>query len=682
MRKGKIKVTSENIFPVIKQFLYSDNEIFLREIVSNAVDATQKLNTLIQRGEVEQEIEKKPIEVFLDKEAKTLTVRDYGIGMTEEEVLKYLNQIALSSAEEFLEKYKNDANAIIGHFGLGFFSSFMVSSKVEVLTRSYQKDAGAVVWECEGDPKFKLNEAEREHVGTDVIMHIDDESAEFLEESKIEELLNKYCKFLPVPIAFGKKKEWKDGNEVETDEPNIINNISPAWKQQPTDLNDEDYKAFYKELYPMQMDDPMFHIHLNVDFPFNLTGILYFPKVRQNIDLQKNKIQLYSNQVFVTDSVEGIVPEFLTLLHGVIDSPDIPLNISRSYLQADSNVKKISGHITKKVADKLIELFKNDRKLYEEKWDDLKVFVEYGMMTEEKFYDKMSEYLLVKNVDGKYFTLEEYKELVKENQTNKENQVVYLYTSDKDGQYTHIQNAQNKGYDVLLMDGQLDTHFLNHMETKLENSRFVRVDADVAEKLIEKEQSLESKLDAKSQENVKQVFETQLPADATYFVRTEALDENSMPVIITQDEFMRRMKDMSQLSGGAYGNLPDSYALILNSNHPLIGKLSDEMQSKVGEEVANIEEEISQLNQQINEKDSASKDKKEEEITQEEKDELEALRKSLTEKNQAKTEKISAFAKDAKVVKQLIDLALLSNNMLKGESLDKFVKRSIDLIEE
>ncbi len=682
MRKGKIKVTSENIFPVIKKFLYSDNEIFLREIVSNAVDATQKLNTLIQRGEVEQEIEKKPIEVILDKEAKTLTVRDYGIGMTEEEVLKYLNQIALSSAEEFLEKYKNDANAIIGHFGLGFFSSFMVSSKVEVLTRSYQKDAGAVVWECEGDPKFKLNEAEREHVGTDVIMHVDDESAEFLEESKIEELLNKYCKFLPVPIAFGKKKEWKDGNEVETDEVNIINNVSPAWKQQPVDLKDEDYKTFYKELYPMQMDDPMFHIHLNVDFPFNLTGILYFPKIRQNIDLQKNKIQLYSNQVFVTDSVEGIVPEFLTLLHGVIDSPDIPLNISRSYLQADSSVKKISGHITKKVADKLIELFKNDRKLYEEKWDDLKVFVEYGMMTEEKFYDKMSEYLLVKNVDGKYFTLEEYKELVKENQTNKENQVVYLYTSDKNGQYTHIQNAQNKGYDVLLMDGQLDTHFLNHMETKLENSRFVRVDADVAEKLIEKEQSLESKLDAKSQENVKQVFETQLPADATYFVRTEALDESSMPVMITQDEFMRRMKDMSQLSGGAYGNFPDSYALILNTNHPLIGKLSDEMQSKVGEEVANIDEEISQLNQQINEKDSASKDKKEEEITQEEKDELEALRKSLTDKNQAKTEKISAFAKDAKVVKQLIDLALLSNNMLKGESLDKFVKRSIDLIEE
>ncbi|MEA1872897.1 MAG: molecular chaperone HtpG [Bacteroidota bacterium] len=680
MRKGKIKVTSDNIFPVIKKFLYSDHEIFLREIVSNAVDATQKLNTLIQRGEVEQEVNQKPIEVLVDKDEKTITVRDFGIGMTEDEVLKYLNQIALSSAEEFLEKYKDDANAIIGHFGLGFFSSFMVSKKVEVLTRSYQKDAQPVVWECEGDPKFKLKEAEREHVGTDVIMYIEDENSEFLNESKIQELLDKYCKFLPIPITFGKKKEWKEDKEIETDEANIINNSNPVWKQQPADLKDDDYKAFYRELYPAMMDEPMFHIHLNVDYPFNLTGILYFPKIRQNIDMQKNKIQLYSNQVFVTDSVEGIVPEFLTMLHGVIDSPDIPLNISRSYLQSDSNVKKISGYITKKVADKLIEFFKNDRKLYEEKWDDLKVFVEYGMMTEEKFYDKMLDYLLLRNVDGKYFTIEEYKEIVKENQTNKDKQLIYLYSSDRDAQFTHIKNAQDKGYDVLLMDGQLDTHFLNHMESKLENSRFVRVDGDVAEKLIEKDEKAESKLELKAQENVKQVFETQLPKGSSYSVRTEELSENSMPVMITQDEFMRRMKDMSHLSGGMYGNLPDSYALILNTNHPLIGKLSTDIDSKIGDDISTIDEEITAVNQKINEQEAANKEKKDEEIPQEEKDNLEGLKKSLSEKNSIKTEKFSSFGQDTKLIKQLIDLALLSNNMLKGESLDQFVKRSLDMI--
>lgn len=636
MRKGKIKVTSENIFPVIKKFLYSDNEIFLREIVSNAVDATQKLNTLIQRGEVEQEIEKQPVQILVDKENKTLTVRDFGIGMTEEEVLKYLNQIAFSSAEEFLEKYKNDAHAIIGHFGLGFFSSFMVSTKVEVLTRSYQKDSKAVLWECEGDPQFKLKDAEREFVGTDVIMHIDDENLEFLEEGKINELLTKYCKFLPVEIAFGNKKEWKDGQEVETEDLNVINNVNPAWKQSPSDLKDEDYKTFYRELYPMAMDEPMFHIHLNVDFPFNLTGILYFPKIRQNIDIQKNKIQLYSNQVFVTDSVEGIVPEFLTLLHGVIDSPDIPLNISRSYLQADQNVKKISGHITKKVADKLIELSKNEEKLFEEKWDDLKVFVEYGMMTEEKFYDKLKDHFLFKNVDGKYFKIDAYKEIIKENQTNKEDHLVILYASDKEAQYAHIANAQEKGYDVLEMEGQLDTHFLNHLESKLENTRFIRVDSDVADKLIEKENTFESKLDSESQENVKLAFESQLPADATYFVRTEALSETSMPVMITQDEFMRRMKDMSKLSGGAYGSFPDSYALILNTNHPLIEKLSVEMQSELGDEISRISEEISTINEEINAKESDNNGKKEEEISQEEKDALEELKTSLTSKNEEK----------------------------------------------
>jgi molecular chaperone HtpG len=681
MRKGKIKVTSENIFPVIKKFLYSDHEIFLREIVSNAVDATQKLNTLIQRGEVEQEVSQSPIQILVDKKKKTLTVRDFGIGMTEEEVLKYLNQIAFSSAEEFLEKYKKDAHAIIGHFGLGFFSSFMVSKKVEVITRSYQKDSQAVLWECEGDPQFKLKDTEREAVGTDVVMHIDDENLDFLEESKINELLNKYCKFLPVPIAFGKKKEWKDGKEIQTDEDNIINNTNPAWKQLPSELKDEDYNAFYRELYPMVFEDPMFHIHLNVDYPFNLTGILYFPKIKQNVEIQKNKIQLYSNQVFVTDSVEGIVPEFLTLLHGVIDSPDIPLNISRSYLQSDQNVKKISSHITKKVADKLIELFKSDRKLFEEKWDDLKVFVEYGMMTEEKFYDKMIDYVLLKNVDGKYFTFEEYKEIIKENQTNKENQIVYLYATAKEDQYTHIKNAQAKAYDVLLMDGQLDTHFLNHIETKIENSRFVRVDSDVVEKLIDKDASLASKLDENSRENIKLVFESQLPGNANYFVRTEALSEDSLPVMITQDEFMRRMKDMSHLSGGMYGNLPESYALVLNTNHPLLSRLNESFMADLGKDIEELNTQIGAINNEINEKESTQKDKKEEEIKQNEKDAINDLKAQLSKIEEEKNDKIKMFAGEKKLVKQLIDLALLSNNMLKGESLDQFVKRSIDIIE-
>lgn len=682
MQKGKINVTSENIFPVIKKFLYSDHEIFLREIVSNAVDATQKLKTLIQRGEVEQEISEQPIQIIADKENKTLTVRDFGIGMSEEEVLKYLNQIAFSSAEEFLEKYKNDANAIIGHFGLGFFSAFMVSEKVEVVTRSYKKGSKAVNWQCEGDPEFMLQDSEREFVGTDVIMHIDEENTDFLEESKIQELLNKYCKFLPVEIAFGKKKEWKDGKEEETDEVNVINNVSPAWKKQPSELEEEDYKNFYRELYPNVFDEPMFHIHLNVDYPFNLTGVLYFPKIKQNVEIQKNKIQLYSNQVFVTDSVEGIVPEFLTLLHGVIDSPDIPLNISRSYLQSDRNVKKISSHITKKVADKLIELFKNERATYEEKWDDLKVFVQYGMMTEEKFYDKMKDSVLFKNVDGKYFTTEEYKEIIKENQTNKDNQVVHLYATDKDAQYTHIENARAKGYDVIYADGQLDTHFINNVETKLENCKFVRVDSDVVEKLIEKDEQIESKLNDKEQENVKAVFESQMPTDATYFVRTEALSENSMPVVITQDEFMRRMRDMSAMGGGMYGALPDSYAIILNSNHPLINKLNDGINENMEADLNTIDENIASLNEQINTREAATKDKKEEEIAQEDKDALEALRNDLTAKNNERKDKLGAFGKDTKLVKQLIDLALLSNNMLKGESLDKFVKRSIDLIEE
>jgi len=682
MRKGKIDVTSENIFPVIKKFLYSDHEIFLREIISNAVDATQKLKTLAKRGEFDQEMGDETIQVKVDKDAGTITVSDHGIGMTEDEVIKYLNQIAFSSAEEFLDKYKDDANAIIGHFGLGFFSSFMVSEKVEVITKSWKKDAKAVRWECEGNPEYKISDAERKEVGTDVIMHIDDENKEFLEDQEIQGLLDKYCKFLPIPIAFGKKKEWKDDKEVETDEPNIVNNTNPAWTQQPADLKDEDYKAFYKELYPTVFDDPLFHIHMNVDYPFNLTGILYFPKIRQNVDIQKNKIQLYSNQVFVTDSVEGIVPEFLTLLHGVIDSPDIPLNISRSYLQSDRNVKKISGHITKKVADKLNEIFKNDRKEFEAKWDDLKVFIEYGMLSEEKFYDKAKDFALLKNTDGKYFTLEEYKNIIKDNQTDKDDQLIYIYATDKDAQYTYINDAKEKGYDVLLMDGQIDTHFVNHLESKLEKIRFVRVDADVVDNLINKEEQKESKLGPKEQERLTPVFESQLPSDVSFIVAPEPLDEKSMPVVITQEEFMRRMKDMSKLSGGMYDNLPDSYKLVVNTNHPLINNISEQTSKKLGSELDKIESEIDDLNQKVNELDAAQKDKKEEEIKQEEKDNLQTLRDELDKKQREKGEKLKSFGKDTKLVKQLVDLALLSNNMLRGEALNKFVRRSVDLIED
>jgi molecular chaperone HtpG len=682
MRKGKIDVTSENIFPVIKKFLYSDQEIFLREIVSNAVDATQKMKILIKKGETSHELKDETIRIKLDKKKKTITVSDSGIGMTEEEVVKYLNQIAFSSAEEFLEKYKDDKAAIIGHFGLGFFSSFMVSSKVEVVTRSWKEAAKPVKWECSGTPEFEIAEAKRDEVGTDVIMHIDDDSSEFLDEAKINELLDRYCKFLPIPIAFGKKKEWKDDKEVETDEDNIINNTKPAWTQSPSDLKDEDYKSFYRELYPHVFEEPMFHIHLNVDYPFNLTGILYFPKIRQNIDFQKNKIQLYCNQVFVTDSVEGIVPEFLTLLHGVIDSPDIPLNISRSFLQSDRNVKKISGHITKKVADKLQELFKNDRKEFEEKWDDLKVFIEYGMLTEEKFYERAKDFVLLKNTDGKYFTIDEYKDIIKDNQTDKNKQVVYLYATDKDAQYTYINDAKDKAYDVLLMDGQIDTHFVNHIESKLDNTRFVRVDADVVDKLIDKDEDKVSEMSDNDQKRLVPVFESQVPKEGNYIITPEALDEKSMPVMITQEEFMRRMKDMSQLSGGMYDNLPDSYKLVVNTNHPLINEIITKAKKKLGEKLDKIDSEIDELNQEVNKLDSEQKDKKEEEIKQADKDKLKELREKLDKKQAEKNEKLKSFGKNTKLVKQLVDLALLSNNMLKGEALNKFVRRSIDLIKK
>ncbi|MGC9331533.1 MAG: molecular chaperone HtpG [Bacteroidales bacterium] len=682
MHKGKIDVTSENIFPVIKKFMYSDQEIFIREIVSNAVDATQKLKILIKKGETNHEIKDETIHVKLDKKKKTITVSDNGIGMTEEELVKYLNQIAFSSAGEFLEKYKDDKAAIIGHFGLGFYSSFMISKKVEVITKSWKEDAMPVKWSCDGTPEFSITDAKRENVGTDVIMYIDDDSKEFLEEDKINELLNRYCKFLPIPIAFGKKKEWKDNKEVETDEDNIINNTNPAWTQQPADLKDEDYKAFYRELYPFVMDEPMFYIHLNVDYPFNLTGILYFPKIRQNIDIQKNKIQLYCNQVFVTDFVEGIVPEFLTLLHGVIDSPDIPLNISRSFLQNDKNVKKISGHITKKVADKLQENFNKNRKEFEEKWDDLKVFIEYGMLTEEKFYDRAKDFLLLKNTDEKYFTLDEYKDIIKDNQTDKNKQLIFLYATDKDAQYTYINDAKNKGYDVLLMDGQIDTHFVNHLESKLDKTRFVRVDADVVDKLIDKDEGKVSEMSDKDQKRLVPVFESQVPGNGNYIITTEPLDEKTMPVMITQEEFMRRMKDMSQLSGGIYSTLPDSYKLVVNINHPLIMEINTKINKKLGEILDKLDSEIDVLNQEINKLNKKQQNKKEDEIKQADKDKLEELRTKLDKKQAEKNKKLKSFGKNTKLVKQLVDLALLSNNMLKGEALNKFVHRSIDLIKK
>jgi molecular chaperone HtpG len=681
MQKGKIDVTSENIFPIIKKFLYSDHEIFLRELVSNAVDATTKLKTLSNIGDFKGEIGDATIHIDVDKKAGTLKISDRGIGMTADEVDKYINQIALSSAEDFLEKYKNQANAIIGHFGLGFYSSFMVSDKVEIITKSYQENAKAVKWSCEGSPEYQLEEVEKEDRGTDVILHLDKESNEFLENNKIEELLRKYCKFLPVEIAFGKKKEWKDGKEIETDEPNIINDTNPLWTRKPVDLKDEDYSQFYRDLYPFG-EEPLFNIHLNVDYPFNLTGILYFPRIKNNIEIQKNKIQLYCNQVFVTDSVEGIVPEFLTLLHGVLDSPDIPLNVSRSYLQSDSNVKKISSHITKKVADRLAEIFKNDREQFEKKWDDLKLFIEYGMMTEEKFYEKAEKFALFKNTDGKYFTFEEYKNLIKDNQTDKNKHLVYLYSTDQQEQYSFIETAKSKGYDVLLMDGHLDTHFINHIEQKFKDSQFTRVDADVVEKLIQKDENKEIKLTSEQQTNLIPVFRSQLPEKGHFTITFEGLNETDNPVVITQSEFMRRMKDMSALGGGMnfYGEMPDSYNLVVNGNHPLVLRINEQLEKKHTEQLKKVDEKIKPLKDNIDDLEKANKDKKEEEIKQEEKDRIEELNKKVKDFEDKREEILKKFSEKNKLVKQVIDLALLANNMLKGEELNKFVKRSIDLI--
>ncbi len=682
MQTGKIGVTTENIFPIIKKFLYSDHEIFLRELVSNAVDATQKLKTMASVGDYKGDIGDTTIRISVDKKKKTIKVSDNGIGMTQDELDKYLNQIAFSSANDFLDKYKDQSNSIIGHFGLGFYSSFMVSDRVEVITKSYQDDAPSVKWSCDGSPEYTIAEGDRANRGTDIILHIDKDSKDFLEESKIEALLKKYCKFLPVEIAFGMEKEWKDGKMVETGKEKIINNTKPAWTQKPADLTEDNYMKFYRELYPSG-DEPLFHIHLNVDYPFKLTGILYFPKIRSNIEIQKNKIQLYCNQVFVTDSVEGIVPEFLTLLHGVLDSPDIPLNVSRSYLQSDSNVKKISSHITKKVADRLNEIFKNNREEFEKKWDNLKLFIEYGMITEEKFYDKASKFALVKNTDDKYFTFEEYEKLIKENQTDKNKTLIYLYSTNKTDQFTYIENAKNKGYDVLLLDGQLDVHMINHLETKLKESRFVRVDSDVVDKLIQKDESRESKLSTEKQNDLKSVFNLKVKSKEIFNVVFETMGENDAPLIITQSEFIRRMKDMSQMGGGGmnfYGELPDSFNLVVNPNHQLVIKISDDLLAKNGDKLSENDAERKRIKEEVDFVENEHKKKKADEISQVEKDDLEKLRRDLEGVENSRKEILESYGAENKTVRQLIDLALLANNMLRGEDLSSFVKRSVELL--
>ena len=682
-QKGNIGVTTENIFPVIKKFLYSDHEIFLREMVSNAVDATQKLKTLAERGDFKGELGDLTVRVSLDTEKGTLTISDRGIGMTEEEINKYINQIAFSGVTDFLDKYKDNANAIIGHFGLGFYSSFMVSKKVDIITRSYKEGAKAVKWSCDGSPEFEIEDVEKADRGSDIVLHIDDDCKEFLEKQKIEELLNKYCKFMAVPVAFGKKTEWKDGKQQETDEDNIINNVEPLWTKAPSTLKDEDYKSFYRTLYPMQ-DEPLFWIHLNVDYPFNLTGILYFPRIKSNIELQRNKIQLYCNQVFVTDQVEGIVPEFLTLLHGVIDSPDIPLNVSRSYLQSDANVKKISKYITKKVADRLAAIFKENRKDYEEKWDDLKIFINYGMLSQEDFYDRAKDFALLKDVDGKYFTYDEYKTLIKDNQTDKEGNLVYLYANDKEGEYSYIEAAKAKGYSVLLLDGQLDNPMVSMLEQKLEKTRFSRVDADIIDRLIQKEDKKESELAKDERTNLEQAFRSQLPKmeKTEFYVDVQALGEQTLPVIITQSEYMRRMKEASKFQAGMafYAQMPDAFNLVLNSDHPLIKQVLEDGKTACAAELQPVESELKGLEARLAALHQSQNGKKPEEISQEEKDDLKKTEQSIEEQSTKKNVIIAAYAAGNKVVHQLIDLALLQNGMLKGAALDSFLKRSVDLI--
>ncbi len=682
-QKGNIGVTTENIFPVIKKFLYSDHEIFLREMVSNAVDATQKMKTLAERGEFKGELGDLTVHVSLDADKGTLTISDRGIGMTEEEIDKYINQIAFSGVNDFLDKYKDNANAIIGHFGLGFYSSFMVSKKVEIITKSYKEGAKAVKWSCDGSPEFEITEANRDSRGSDIILYIDDECKEFLEKNRINALLEKYCKFLPVPVAFGKKTEWKDGKQVDTDEDNVINNVEPLWTKAPSTLKDEDYRKFYRELYPMQ-DEPLFWIHLNVDYPFNLTGILYFPKIKSNIDLQRNKIQLYCNQVFVTDQVEGIVPEFLTLLHGVIDSPDIPLNVSRSYLQSDSNVKKISTYITKKVADRLNSLFKENRKEYEEKWDDLKLFINYGMLSQPDFYDRAKDFALFKDVEGKHFTFDEYKTLIKDQQTDKNGKLVYLYATNKDDQYTYIEAAKAKGYSVLLLDGQLDTPCVNMFEQKFENASFTRVDSDIIDRLIVKDDTKKNQFSAEDTDILSATFRSQLPAinHVEFNVEVQPIGEDATPVVITQNEYMRRMKDISQYQSGMnfYSQMPDSYSLVLNSEHRIVKEILEESKNECGDELKPVESEIKGLQARLAALNQSRKDKKPEDLTQEEKDDMQNTEKALQEQRGKKDEIVKRHADGNKVVHQLIDLALLQNGMLKGASLNSFIKRSVELI--
>lgn len=680
-KQGNIGVTSENIFPIIKKFLYSDNEIFLREIVSNAVDATQKLKTLASVGEFKGETGDLTVHVKFDDEK--ITISDRGIGMTAEEIDKYINQIAFSGAEEFVEKYKNDAASIIGHFGLGFYSSFMVSKRVEIVTKSYQEGAVAMKWSCEGNPEYTMEETEKEDRGTDIIMYIDDENKDFLNKEKLNGLLTKYCRFLPIPIAFGKKQEWKDGKYVDTDEDNIINDTTPAWVRKPADMSDEDYKKFYQDLYPMS-EEPLFWIHLNVDYPFNLTGILYFPRIKNNMDLNRNKIQLYSNQVFVTDSVEGIVPEFLTLLHGVLDSPDIPLNVSRSYLQSDQNVKKISNHITKKVSDRLEEMFKNDRPQFEEKWDSLKLFIQYGMLTDEKFYDRAAKYCLLKDVDGKYFTFEEYRTLTESNQTDKEGNLIYLYTNSKEEQYSYIHAAKDKGYSVLLLDGQLDSHIIGQLEQKFEKTRFVRVDSDTVDNLIRKEDTNKVTLDEEQKNALQQMFQSQMPkVEKTEFMVTfEALGENSNPVMLTQSEYMRRMREMAAMQPGMsfYGELPDSYNLVLNTDHALVKKVLADEEISLNDKITPISADIKGWEARQADLREAQSGKKDEEVTAQEKEDMTNTEKKLDELREQRNTIISEYAASNKMVSELIDLALLANGMLKGEALSQFIKRSVQMI--
>ena len=684
MQKGTIGVTTDNIFPVIKKFLYSDHEIFLRELVSNAVDATQKLKTLSSFGDFKGELGTMNVTVSIDKNKGTLTISDRGIGMTAEEIDKYINQIAFSGAEEFLEKYKNDANAIIGHFGLGFYSSFMVSKKVEIRTLSYKEGAQAVMWSCDGSPAYEMTDIEKSERGTDIILYVDDDNKEFLEEQRIETLLKKYCRFLPVPVVFGKEQEWKDGKYVDTDKDRVINDMEPAWTRKPTDLTDEDYRKFYADLYP-GIDEPLFWIHLNIDYPFKLTGILYFPKIKNNIDINRYKIQLYCNQVFVTDSVEGIVPDFLMLLQGVIDSPDIPLNVSRSYLQSDSNVKKISGYITKKVSERLQEIFNSDHKQFEEKWDDLKIFIEYGMLSDEKFYERAQKFVLLKDTEDKYYSLDEYKKLIEGNQTDKDGQLVYLYATDKEAQYSYIDTAVSRGYDVLLMNGQLDPHFIGMLEQKLEKSRFVRVDSDLIDKLIKKSDTTSNTaLDEQQRDMMTSVFKSQIPAmeKSDFLVMFEPVGATAQPIVITQNEFMRRMKDMAAIQSGMafYGELPDSYNLIVNTDHPLSQKVIADTESACKSELTPILDELKTVNEEIERLQEAKKDKKDDEIPVADKEALKHAEEKAKELRAKESDILKTYADRTPLVRQLVDLALLSNNMLKGEALSKFIKRSVEML--